>query len=94
MGLFDVKGGTDARPEFQIGSPLFDKIVIQLSDENAEGDSFVIETEGNGPDCYYIQSATLDGKPLDRCRIYRDEVFKGGKLHLVMGQEPNENWGI
>ena len=77
MGLFDVKGGTDARPEFQIGSPLFDKIVIQLSDENAEGDSFVIETEGNGPDCYYIQSATLDGKPLDRCRIYRDEVFKG-----------------
>ena len=94
MGLFDVKGGTDERPEFQIGSPLFDRIVIQLSDENAEGGSFVIETEGNGPDCYYIQSATLDGKPLDRCRIYRDEVFKGGKLHLVMGREPNENWGI
>lgn len=94
MGLFDVKGGTDERPEFQIGSPLFDRIVIKLNKENAEGKSFVIETENNGPDSYYIQSATLNGKPLDRCRIYRDEVFKGGKLRLTMGKEPNEIWGL
>ncbi len=93
MGLFDVQGGSDERPTFQIGSPLFDRIEIKLSDEYASGKTFVIETEGNGPEAYYVQSATFNGRPLDKCRLYRDEVFEGGKLRLVMGDKPNTEWG-
>lgn len=94
MGLFDVQGGANSRPTFQLGSPLFDKIEIKLNPLNASGNKFVIETEENTSDTYYIQSATLNGETIDRCWIYRDELFKGGLLELKMGPKPNESWGI
>jgi predicted alpha-1,2-mannosidase len=93
MGLFDVQGGACERPTYQIGSPIFDKIEIRLSPVNATGRTFVIETQGNGPDAYYVQSATLNGKPWDQCWLYRDELYKGGVLKLTMGNQPNEQWG-
>lgn len=93
MGLLDVQGGTPQRPTYQIGSPLFDKVEIQLSPVNATGNSFVIEAANNAPDNYYIQSAELNGKELDNCWIYRDEFYKGGKLKLNMADTPNEEWG-
>ncbi len=93
MGLFDVQGGSDERPTFQIGSPVFDRIEIQLSDKYASGKKFIIETEGNGAEAYYVQSAEFNGQPLNSCKVYRDEVFKGGKLTLKMGTEPNTEWG-
>ena len=94
MGLFDVQGGACERPTFQMGSPLFDKIEIKLSPVNATGKTFVIETTGNTPDAYYVQSATLNGKPLEQCWLYRDELYKGGTLKLTMGNQPNEKWGV
>ena len=94
MGLFDVQGGSCERPTFQIGSPLFDKIEIKLSPMKATGKTFVIETTGNTPDAYYVQSATLNGKPLEQCWMYRDELYKGGTLKLTMGNQPNEKWGV
>ncbi|NNG11377.1 MAG: glycoside hydrolase family 92 protein, partial [Arenibacter sp.] len=33
MGLFDVQGHTSANPTFQFGSPLFDRITIQLDND-------------------------------------------------------------
>ncbi|MBK5196629.1 MAG: glycoside hydrolase family 92 protein, partial [Proteiniphilum sp.] len=79
---------------FQIGSPLFDRIEINLHPLNASGKKFIIETEGNTSDAYYIQSATLNGSPLDKYWIYRDELFNGGTLKLNMGAQPNEKWGV
>lgn len=93
MGLFDVQGGSCGRPTFQIGSPQFDRIEIRLSDVNAKGKKFVIKTVDNGPDSYYVQSATLNSKPLDRCWMYRDQLYNGGTLKLKMGATPNEGWG-
>lgn len=93
MGLFDVKGGTSENPDMQIGSPQFDRIEISLSPVNATGEKFVIETVGNSPEAMYVQSATLNGQPQQSCRIPNSEIFKGGKLVLEMGTEPNENWG-
>lgn len=93
MGLFDVQGGACEKPTYQLGSPLFDKIEIQLSPKYASGKTFVIETEGNDPDSYYIQSATLNGKTLDQCWLFRDELFKGGVLKLKMGKEAS-TWGL
>lgn len=89
MGLFDVQGGTCMRPTFQLGSPQFDRIVIR----SGSGRSFTIETEGNTPEAYYIQSAELDGQPLDNCWFYRDQMSDGGTLRLRMSTEPNPAWG-
>ena len=94
MGLFDVQGGVCQRPTYQLGSPQFERIEIDLKGHQNAGGKFVIETKGNGPGQYYVQSATLNGKPFDQCWLYRDELYKGGKLELQMGAEPNEQWGV
>lgn len=94
MGLFDVQGGVCQRPTYQLGSPQFERIEIDLKGHQDAGRKFVIETKGNGPGQYYVQSATFNGKPFDQCWLYRDELYKGGKLELQMGAEPNEQWGV
>ena len=94
MGLFDVQGGVSQRPTYQLGSPQFERIEIDLKGHQNAGRKFVIETKGNGPGQYYVQSATLNGKPFDQCWLYRDELYKGGKLELQMGADPNEQWGV
>lgn len=93
IGLFDVQGGACQQPTFQIGSPLFDKIEIKLSPMNAKGKSLIIETEGNSPESYYVQSASFNGKPLEQCWLYREDIYNnGGTLKLVMGTEPDKGW--
>ena len=92
MGLFDVQGGAPAEPTFQLGSPAFDKVVVHLSPLNATGRKLVIETKGNGPEAYYVQSASFNGKPLDENWLYRKDILAGGKLTLQMGTEPSDCW--
>jgi putative alpha-1,2-mannosidase len=57
------------------------------------GGTFVIEVKNNSATNRYIQSATLDGKPLTKCWFYHDELVDGGSLVLEMGAEPNQSWG-
>ena len=92
MGLFDVQGGAPAEPTFQLGSPAFDKVVVHLSPLNATGRKLVIETKGNGPEAYYVQGASFNGKPLDENWLYRKDILAGGKLTLQMGAEPSDCW--
>lgn len=89
LGLFDVKGLTDLRPVIELGSPVFDKAAIRLGN----GKNLVIETKHNSKENVYVQSARFNDKVLDNCWLYRDELMKGGKLILTMGNRPNENWG-
>jgi len=93
MGLFEMDGGCSLKPIHEIGSPLFNRIVIHLDRNYYPGRQFVIEAKNNSPKNVYIQSATLNGKTLNKPWIYHREVVKGGKLVLVMGPEPNKNWG-
>ena len=89
LGLFDVKGFTDLKPTVQIGSPIFSKSSIQLGN----GKKLMIETKNNSDQNVYVQSASFNGKKLNNCWIYRDELMKGGKLELTMGSTPNKSWG-
>lgn len=93
MGLFDVQGGASAKPTFQLGSPQFDKIEIDLSRMNSSGKRFVIETEGNAPQSVYVQSATFNGKEFNDNWLFSSDMRKGGVLKLKMGDKPNHNWG-
>ena len=92
MGLFDVQGGAPAEPTYQIGSPAFDKIVVHLNPLNATGKKLVIRTIGNGPEAYYVQKATFNGKPLEQNWLYRKDILAGGELVLTMGTEPSDVW--
>jgi predicted alpha-1,2-mannosidase len=93
MGLFEMRGGCDVMPTYEIGSPLFDKVTIHLDPNYYPGGMFTIEAINNSKENRYVQSATLDGKPLTKPWFYHKDLVDGGKLVLVMGPNPNENWG-
>jgi len=94
MGLFDLQGHAAANPSFQISSPLFDKIEIELHPKYYNGQKVEIITRNKSSENIYIQSALLNGKTLDNCWFYRNELIKGGKLEIDLGPQPNQNWGI
>jgi putative alpha-1,2-mannosidase len=41
----------------------------------------------------YVQSLSFNGKPVQNCWMYLDELTKGGKLTFEMGSRPNQSWG-
>jgi len=94
LGLFQTDGGCGVEPVYEIGSPIFEKIEIDLGSRFGRGDSFMIEARNASRLNKYVQSAQLNGKPLSSFKFPASEVLKGGSLLLIMGPEPNENWGI
>ncbi len=93
MGLFETDGGASVKPFYEIGSPIFKNITIHLDPKYYPGKTFSIEAKNVSDKNCYIQSASLNGKALNKPWFYHDELVKGGKLILVMGDEPNEKWG-
>ncbi|WP_090973836.1 GH92 family glycosyl hydrolase [Parapedobacter composti] len=89
LGLFDVKGLTDAEPTLQFGSPVFDRATIKL----ASGKTLVIETKGNSADNLYVQALQFNGRPYDKNWIYWRDLMEGGTLTFDMGDSPNTTWG-
>jgi putative alpha-1,2-mannosidase len=56
-------------PRYEIFTPLFDKVILHLDSRYTKGGTFTITAQNNSPENIYIQSATLNGKPLNRCWI-------------------------
>ena len=86
MGFFPVTPGI---PIYAIGSPFFEKTTITLPD----GKTFTVKAKFYSEDNKYIQSARLNGKVMDRSWFTHEELTAGGVLELVMGPEPNKDWG-
>jgi predicted alpha-1,2-mannosidase len=93
MGIFSTNGGTNINPYYEIASPIFDKITIHFNPKYYSGNTFVIQTENNGPENYYIQSAEFNGQELRQSWVPHKEVVDGSVLKLVMGPAPNKSWG-
>ncbi|MEX6688685.1 GH92 family glycosyl hydrolase [Danxiaibacter flavus] len=93
MGLFQTDGGASTKPFYEIGSPLFEKVTINLDPEYYPGQTFTIEAHNTSDVNRYIQSATLNGQPLTKPWFYHADLVKGGSLVLEMGPEPNMQWG-
>ncbi len=86
MGFYPVTPGSG---QYVIGRPFTDRTTLNLPN----GRRFVISTAGLADANRYIQSVTLNGRPLDRTWIGHDEITAGGELHFVMGAEANRTWG-
>lgn len=78
---------------YEITSPVFDKITIQLDKNYSTGKSFTVIANNNSSENVYIQSAKLNGKPYGKCYIDYKDIVSGGVLELYMGAEPNTKWG-
>jgi putative alpha-1,2-mannosidase len=92
IGLFDVSGGCRREPNYEITSPVFERVTIHLDPRYAQGETFVIETSGNAEENIYIQSAECDDEPLEQAFIPHARLAAGGTLRVRMGPEPNRDW--
>jgi predicted alpha-1,2-mannosidase len=85
MGFYPVNpcGGV-----YAIGSPVVDSAAIHT----AGGKTFTVLVQGQSPSNRYIQSATLNGRPLDKSWIRHEDILRGGILVFKMAGKPNKRW--
>ena len=94
LGLFQIDGGCRVDPVYEIGSPLYEKVKIDLGGRYGRGKTFTIEAKNASRANKYVQSASLNGKPLNSFWFPASELLKGGSLVLEMGAQPNKTWGL
>lgn len=87
MGFYPI---TPGKPEYTIGSPLFEKSTIDLPN----GKKFTVEAHNASVVNKYIQSAKFDGKVINTPVFTHAQLVAGGTLELEMGPKPNKTWGI
>ncbi len=79
---------------YLLTSPIFPKATIRLNPKYYKGEKLTVIADGVSAENRYIQSATLNGKPLNRAWITYAEVADGATLRYVMGDKPNTGWGL
>ena len=84
LGFYPVCPGS---PIYEIGSPLFARSSITMGN----GKVFTVVADGVSAQNKYIQSATLNGKPLDKPWFAHAEIANGGTLTFQMGSRPNKS---
>ena len=77
IGLYPLSPGI---PEYVLGSPLFDKVTIQL--EN--GRQWVIEAQNNSPANVYSKLVHWNYALWEHHSLPHEEIIKGGVLSFSM----------
>ncbi len=88
IGLYQVD---PSHPDFELTTPRFKHITIHLQAPH-KGKTFVITAFHGGGKDMYIQSAAVDGKPLNKPWLPERMVFQGGTWNVTTGSVPNKNW--
>lgn len=86
MGFFPVTPGI---PVYNIGSPVFEEIAINLPN----GRVFRVNANNSSGRNKYIQSARLNGSDWNKPWFTHEDLLRGGSLDLIMGAAPNKDWG-
>jgi putative alpha-1,2-mannosidase len=87
MGLSPANIGA---PIYYLTAPIFKSVTVQWENKK----SFTIKVKNYNKDNFYIQSANLNGKDLERNWLTQGEIQAGGILILETSAEPNKQWGI
>lgn len=88
IGLFQMNGGTDENPVYQIGSPIFNKVSIALNPKYYTGKKFVIQAQNNSTQNIYVNKKTFNNTPLNAYSISHEAITNGGELILEMAATP------
>jgi putative alpha-1,2-mannosidase len=80
MGFYPVCPGT---PDYSIGSPLFSRIEIHLTN----GNRFTVTAPGNSPDHIYVKTVLIDGHPHPGWSFSHHDILRGANLTLKMGTD-------
>ena len=82
LGFYPVTPGV---PQYVIGSPLFDRVTMNL--EN--GNQLILKTSNNGSENRYIESMLWNGVPYDNNYFDHFDLMKGGEIEFQMSSEPD-----
>ena len=85
MGFYPVAPGDLS---YAIGAPQLPEITLQL----ANGKRFRVVANDLSDKNRFINSVTLNGKPLERSFITHNEIISGGELIFELSDKPNKNW--
>ncbi len=87
LGFYPVAPGSN---QYVIGRPFVDRATVHLP--NGKTLSIVAEnlSEENG----FIQSVTLNGKPLNRSFLWHEELISGGELRFAMSTKDHASWSL
>ena len=86
MGFYPVAPGDLS---YAIGAPQLPKVSLTLPNKQV----FTVEAKNLSNTHQYIQTATLNGKPLTQSFITHQQIMAGGQLTFVMSDKPNKAWG-
>ena len=82
LGFYPVCPGTD---EYVLGSPLFKKATMKLSN----GNQIVIEAPENGKANHYISSMAVNGSDYSKNYLTHEQLLKGVRINYKMSSAPN-----
>jgi predicted alpha-1,2-mannosidase len=86
IGIYQECPGS---PVYEIGSPIFAKSTVRMGN----GKEFTVIANHVSAKNKYIQSARLNGKPLNKPWFSQSDIANGGTLTLEMVDKPNMQWG-
>ena len=90
-GVFSAMGFYPATPAsgyYVLGLPRFEQVTLNLDN----GKKFTVKAKNLKPQNCFVQSVTLNGKPLERSYITFEEVYHGGELVFTMTGTPDSPW--
>ena len=73
-----------AKTDYQITSPVFDKVTIRLNPAFYRGRSFTIKAHNNSRENVYIQVMKLNKKAWNRYTISHEAITRGGELEMYV----------
>ena len=87
LGFYPVTPGI---PQYVFGSPLFEKVTMNLQN----GNRFTIIADDNKYNNHYIKSVKLNGIEYNKTWIDYNDIQKGGSLNFKMSNKPNKEFAI
>jgi putative alpha-1,2-mannosidase len=85
MGIYPTCPG---KPEYSIGYPLFDEVVIHLPN----GKKFTIHKQHGEHQNNYIRSLAVDEQSYHDLTVSHATIVKGGTMLFDMASYPNDKW--
>jgi putative alpha-1,2-mannosidase len=85
LGFYPVTAGS---PTYNIGSPVFSHVKMNLDN----GKFLEIKANNASSKNKYIQSAKLNGQPLNQAWFNHSDIADGGTIEFEMGPVANKSW--
>lgn len=86
IGMYQLCPG---KPEYTLGSPLFDRAVLHLRG----GRTTVIEADSQSPEAVYVSKVVVNGAARAAATIVHEELARGAQINFHMQSSPSISVG-